>query len=169
MLIVRDAIRTLINERAPTVVLRQKAVELGMITLREDGLRSIFDGDTTIEEVHVNTLQEVLMPKYSYVAMDSRGRETKGTLDVATKNEAITRVKEMGFFPTKIVEVDKEKPDKKAKGAAKPKAGAKGAKGTKGAKKGRQHDPQHQDSRPLRAREEQGPHHLHPPAGHRRD
>ena len=44
-------IRTLINERAPTVVLRQKAVELGMVTLREDGLRSIFDGDTTIEEV----------------------------------------------------------------------------------------------------------------------
>ena len=39
------------NERAPTVVMRQKAVELGMTTLREDGLRSIFDGDTTIEEI----------------------------------------------------------------------------------------------------------------------
>jgi type IV pilus assembly protein PilB len=51
LLIVGDAIRTLINERAPTVVVRQKAVELGMVTLREDGLRSIFDGDTTIEEV----------------------------------------------------------------------------------------------------------------------
>ena len=51
LMIVNDAIRTLINERAPTVVLRQKGVELGMITLREDGLRSIFDGDTTIEEV----------------------------------------------------------------------------------------------------------------------
>jgi type IV pilus assembly protein PilB len=46
-----DSIRALINERAPTVVLRQKAVELGMVTLREDGLRSIFDGDSTIEEV----------------------------------------------------------------------------------------------------------------------
>ena len=41
----------LINERAPTVVVRQKAIELGMIPLRDDGLRSIFDGDTTIEEV----------------------------------------------------------------------------------------------------------------------
>jgi type IV pilus assembly protein PilB len=51
LLIISDPIRALINERAPTVVLRQKAVELGMITLREDGLRSIFDGDTTIEEV----------------------------------------------------------------------------------------------------------------------
>src|SRR6266545_4719438 len=51
LLVVGDAIRHLINERAPSVVLRQKAVELGMVTLREDGLRSIFDGVTTIEEV----------------------------------------------------------------------------------------------------------------------
>jgi type IV pilus assembly protein PilB len=51
LLVVSDAIRALINERAPTVVLRQKAVELGMVTLREDGLRSIFEGDTTIEEI----------------------------------------------------------------------------------------------------------------------
>src|SRR5215469_768031 len=51
LLIVSEPIRQLINERAPTVVLRQKAVELGMVTLREDGLRGIFEGDTTIEEV----------------------------------------------------------------------------------------------------------------------
>jgi type IV pilus assembly protein PilB len=51
LLIVSEPIRALINERAPTVVLRQKAVELGMVTLREDGLRGIFEGDTTIEEV----------------------------------------------------------------------------------------------------------------------
>jgi len=51
LLVCTDTIRTLITERAPTVVVRQKAVELGMVTLREDGLRSIFEGDTTIEEV----------------------------------------------------------------------------------------------------------------------
>jgi len=51
LLIITEAIRLLINERAPTVVLRQKAVELGMVTLREDGLRGIFEGDTTIEEI----------------------------------------------------------------------------------------------------------------------
>ena len=51
LLIISEPIRALINERAPTVVLRQKAVELGMVTLREDGLRSIFEGGTTIEEV----------------------------------------------------------------------------------------------------------------------
>jgi type IV pilus assembly protein PilB len=51
LLRVSDPIRDLINERAPTVTLKQKAVELGMITLRQDGLRSIFAGDTTVEEV----------------------------------------------------------------------------------------------------------------------
>ena len=51
LLVISEAVRNLINEKAPAVVVRQKAVELGMITLREDGLRGIFDGATTIEEV----------------------------------------------------------------------------------------------------------------------
>jgi type IV pilus assembly protein PilB len=51
LLIISEPIRLLINERAPTIVLRQKAVELGMVQLRDDGLRGIFEGDTTIEEV----------------------------------------------------------------------------------------------------------------------
>ena len=68
------------------------------------------------------------MPKFSYVAMDRRGSEQKGTLDVANQNEAIARVKEMDLFPTKIVEAEKEKPEKKAKGAASSAPKAKGAK-----------------------------------------
>jgi type IV pilus assembly protein PilB len=51
LLKITDPLRELINERAPTVTLKQKAVELGMVTLRQDGVRSIFAGDTTIEEV----------------------------------------------------------------------------------------------------------------------
>jgi type IV pilus assembly protein PilB len=46
-----DPVRDLVSQRAATVVLKQKAQELGMKTLREDGLRNIFDGITTIEEV----------------------------------------------------------------------------------------------------------------------
>jgi len=67
------------------------------------------------------------MPKFSYVAMDSRGKETKGTLDVANQNEAIGRLKEMGYFPTKVVQVEAGKD----KGGAKAKAPA-----GKGGKKG---------------------------------
>jgi type IV pilus assembly protein PilC len=59
--------------------------------------------------------------------MDARGKETKGTIEVTSQNEAIGRVKEMGLFPTKIVEIDKarEKTDKKSK-AAKPAGKKKG-------------------------------------------
>jgi type IV pilus assembly protein PilC len=71
------------------------------------------------------------MPKFNYVAMDAHGKETKGTLEVGSQNEAIGRVKEMGLFPTKIVEIEKakEKGDKKAapapgKAAGKKKGGS---------------------------------------------
>ncbi|MFT6181474.1 MAG: type IV pilus assembly protein PilB [Akkermansiaceae bacterium] len=51
LLNVTDPIREMIIDRAPSVVIKQKAVELGMTTLREDGLRCIYEGRTTIEEV----------------------------------------------------------------------------------------------------------------------
>jgi type IV pilus assembly protein PilC len=68
------------------------------------------------------------MPKFNYVAMDSRGKETKGSLEVANQSEAITRLKEMGFFPTKVVEAHdkaKDKADTKGKAAAKSAGGKK--------------------------------------------
>jgi len=66
------------------------------------------------------------MPKYDYVALDSRGAETKGSIEVANQNEAIGRVKDMGLFPTKIMEADKVQ-DKAAgkKGKAPAKKGGK--------------------------------------------
>ncbi len=48
---VRDPIRELISQRKPTLVIRDKAIELGMRTLREDGIRCILDGYTTVEEI----------------------------------------------------------------------------------------------------------------------
>lgn len=51
LLNVNDTLRDMITDNTPTVVLKQKAIELGMTTLREDGIRNIFDGVTTIEEV----------------------------------------------------------------------------------------------------------------------
>jgi type IV pilus assembly protein PilC len=58
------------------------------------------------------------MPRYNYIALDTHGKETKGTIEVASQNEAIGRVKEMGLFPTKIVESEKSQektPQKKAR------------------------------------------------------
>ena len=68
------------------------------------------------------------MPKYDYVALDQKGNETKGSIEVTNQNEAISRVKDMGLYPTKIVEADKvqdKASGKKGKAPAK-KAGKKG-------------------------------------------
>ena len=69
------------------------------------------------------------MPKFNYVAMDSRGKETKGTLEVGSQNEAINRVKEMGLFPTKVVEADKTKDKAGSKSKAPAQGGARKKKG----------------------------------------
>lgn len=55
------------------------------------------------------------MPKFKYEAMDTRGKETKGVLEVGSQAEAITRLKEMGFLPTKVVEAEKPKDAKAVK------------------------------------------------------
>ena len=52
---ITNPIREMINERQPTLIVREKAVELGMRTLRDDGIRNILDGYTTPEEVRKYT------------------------------------------------------------------------------------------------------------------
>lgn len=44
-------IRQMINERQPTLLIRERARELGMRTMREDGIRNILDGYTTTDEI----------------------------------------------------------------------------------------------------------------------
>ena len=48
---VTDPIRDLINERRPTLFIRERARELGMRTMREDAIRNVLDGYTTIDEI----------------------------------------------------------------------------------------------------------------------
>jgi type IV pilus assembly protein PilC len=50
------------------------------------------------------------MPEFCYVAMDSRGKETKGKLNVADQNEAIARLKNMGYFPTSVEAAKSKEP-----------------------------------------------------------
>ena len=48
---INDEVRFMINDRLSTMQLRQRARELGMRTLREDGVRKVLSGSTTAEEV----------------------------------------------------------------------------------------------------------------------
>jgi type II secretion system protein E len=54
-----DEVRHMINKRSPTLMLRQRARELGMRTLREDGVRKILAGLTSAEEVISITVGDV--------------------------------------------------------------------------------------------------------------
>ena len=54
-----DDVRHMINKRSPTLMLRQRARELGMRTLREDGVRKVLAGLTSAEEVISITVGDV--------------------------------------------------------------------------------------------------------------
>jgi type IV pilus assembly protein PilB len=54
-----DEVRHMINKRSPTLMLRQRARELGMRTLREDGVRKILAGLTSAEEVISSTIGDI--------------------------------------------------------------------------------------------------------------
>lgn len=53
-----DEVRGMINQSLPAPVLRRKARELGMRTLREDGVRKVLAGMTTAEEVIEATMSD---------------------------------------------------------------------------------------------------------------
>jgi type IV pilus assembly protein PilB len=48
---INDEVRFMVNDRLSTLQLRQRARQLGMRTLREDGIRKVLSGLTTAEEV----------------------------------------------------------------------------------------------------------------------
>jgi type II secretory ATPase GspE/PulE/Tfp pilus assembly ATPase PilB-like protein len=56
IMVIDDEIRQMINHNATTIQLRQRTRELGMRTLREDGIRKVLAGLTTAEEVISSTM-----------------------------------------------------------------------------------------------------------------
>jgi len=50
MMTINENVRPLILRNAPTVEVKDAAIENGMVTLQEDGLRKVLEGTTTIEE-----------------------------------------------------------------------------------------------------------------------
>jgi len=57
--VIDDEVRHMINQRSLTLLLRQRARELGMRTLREDGVRKVLGGLTSAEEVISITIGDV--------------------------------------------------------------------------------------------------------------
>lgn len=44
------------------------------------------------------------MPRYTYVALDSRGQESTGLVDASSTNEVIGQLRQAGYFPTNVCE-----------------------------------------------------------------
>ena len=57
--VIDDEVRHMINKRSSTLMLRQRARELGMRTLREDGVRKVLAGLTSADEVISTTMGDV--------------------------------------------------------------------------------------------------------------
>jgi general secretion pathway protein E/type IV pilus assembly protein PilB len=57
--VIDDEVRQMINKRTSIFILRQKAREVGMRTLREDGVRKVLTGLTSAEEVISITVGDV--------------------------------------------------------------------------------------------------------------
>jgi type IV pilus assembly protein PilC len=58
------------------------------------------------------------MPRFTYIALDSRGQESTGLVEASTTNEAIGELRRAGYFPTHVYEEG-------APAAAQPKASRK--------------------------------------------
>jgi len=47
------------------------------------------------------------VPRYNYIALDSRGQESTGLVEAPSPNEAIGRLRQAGYFPTNVYEEGK--------------------------------------------------------------
>lgn len=76
------------------------------------------------------------MPRYTYVALDSRGTESTGLVEANSTNEAIGQLRQAGYFPTNVFEEGKGGREAKAAVRAKVKAVKAAAPADAGARKG---------------------------------
>ena len=70
------------------------------------------------------------MPKFKYEAMDAQGQEVKAEIDALSSEEAISKIRNLGYFPTKINEKGGRRVSRKDETAAA--AGPKKVRGTGG-------------------------------------
>lgn len=61
------------------------------------------------------------MPMFEYIALDSQGVEVKDEIEALSEKEAISRIRNLGYFPTKVKSKSAAKTAAKA-GAARPKS-----------------------------------------------
>ncbi|PYJ12028.1 MAG: pilus assembly protein PilC [Verrucomicrobia bacterium] len=53
------------------------------------------------------------MPRFNYVALDTRGQEATGLVEAPSSNAAISQLRQAGYFPTSVIEEAISSPDGK--------------------------------------------------------
>jgi type IV pilus assembly protein PilC len=53
------------------------------------------------------------MPRFNYIALDTRGQEATGLVEAPSSNAAITQLRQAGYFPTSVIEEAIRSPDGK--------------------------------------------------------
>ena len=48
------------------------------------------------------------MARFRYVAMNSKGEETEGVVDANRQTQAISMIRQKGFFPTRVTSLDSQ-------------------------------------------------------------
>ena len=71
------------------------------------------------------------MPKFKYVAMDQRGRESQGEIEAESQTAALGKIREKGLFPTNVTESTPAAPAKSRKTSSGTKSGGTSAGGMK--------------------------------------
>jgi type IV pilus assembly protein PilC len=75
------------------------------------------------------------MPRFEYIALDSRGQQSEGVIEASSANDAVGQLRQAGFFPTSVLEEGKggapaakssKKTQKAIREAAAPRAKKKG-------------------------------------------
>jgi len=87
-------IRAMTCNREPAQTLRRQARSLGMRTLLEDGVIKALRG---------------IMPTFKFEAMDTGGGEVTGSVEAATEEEAQQKIRQMGYFVTRLTKVAAKK------------------------------------------------------------
>ena len=48
------------------------------------------------------------MPKFSYTAVDARGKQANGFVEANDQNDAITQIRQLGFYPQRLDEAKED-------------------------------------------------------------
>jgi hypothetical protein len=76
-----------------------------VFTGTQDGTRSLYRASDVL--ITWRSISEMQLCKYKYTAMDCKGRECSGRLEASSPEEAVSKIKDKGLFPTNVSEICK--------------------------------------------------------------